>query len=43
MPTILPFKNGMKPYGQMGWLGLLLLLAGVVLALLLFPFGGNGS
>ena len=43
MPTIMHSKNGMKPFSQIGWLELLLILAGVALALMLLPFGGNGS
>ena len=43
MISILISKGWVKPHGQMGWLDLLLILAGAVLAYLLVPIGGESS
>lgn len=43
MPTVLRPKFEMKPFHEMGWLEFLLILLGVVLAILIVPFGANGS
>jgi hypothetical protein len=43
MPATLPSRNEMRPFGDAGWLELLLILFGVALALLLLPLGGAGN
>lgn len=43
MPTILPSHYQKRPFGEAGWLEIALILIGVLLAIWLLPFTGNGS
>jgi len=43
MPTILPSNRGDNQLRQVGWLEVVLILLGVLLAAWLLLFGGNGN